>query len=311
MTWAKLDDGILDNPKVARTGVLGFALYAAGLVYACRNLTDGFIPWGTARRLVPTQWTDDERRIWQVGAASGAHGLDEDEAIEHAIGRLTAVGLWSQVTGGYEIHDFLDWNRSREHVLAERTRALAARHRGAEAVKRDGAGRFTTGHEPAGDTVDDRSRIRSRIRSRTATRGSRSDLDLALGTSQTSLDRRFASEEGGDRGKPRDPAFVALCAAEGSDPEALTRRARRTVGVALAEIREVMADVDAAEIGRRARIYRARYRDAELTASALAKHWPRLGTEPASAGQDYAPLTLQAREAEWERIEREREEELA
>lgn len=130
MVWSKLDDGILDNPKVARVGPLGFAYYAAGLVYANRNLTDGFIPFNIAPRLLPTRWltpTDDtdKEKVWEIAITSGMAGFDTDEAVAEIITVLVINGLWDPVEGGYEIHDFLDHNPPRETVLAEREKAKA------------------------------------------------------------------------------------------------------------------------------------------------------------------------------------------
>lgn len=44
MTWAKLDDAILDNEKIAKAGLVGFAFHVAAITWCARNLTDGFVP---------------------------------------------------------------------------------------------------------------------------------------------------------------------------------------------------------------------------------------------------------------------------
>jgi hypothetical protein len=49
--------------------------------------------------------------------------------------KLVEVGLWNRVPGGYSIHQFSFWNRSKEQVEAEResTRLRVAKHRNASA----------------------------------------------------------------------------------------------------------------------------------------------------------------------------------
>lgn len=78
--------------------------------------------------------------------------------------------------------------------------------------------------------------------------------------------------------RKRDELFDCLAKAEGSDPLQLTKRAARTVAVALAEIRKASPAVTAEEIARRAERYRrVMPQGSTMTASALAKHWARCG----------------------------------
>lgn len=131
MTWAGFDDAILDNPKVARVGPIGFALYAASIIYCARNLTDGEIPHGTARRLLATQWTelgDDGQSLrYSMAATCGARGMAGDELIDHIIGLLLTAGLYDTSAYSYWVHDYLEWNPSREQVLAKREALSATR----------------------------------------------------------------------------------------------------------------------------------------------------------------------------------------
>jgi hypothetical protein len=133
LTWTKLDDGILDHPKIAQVGLMGYAWFTAGLVYSNRNLTDGFIPYGVARKLFPLINTDSELRVWSAGMTCGMMGYDGEEAIEQVIGWLTGAGLWDEVPGGYTVHDFLDWNPSRTDVLSLREKRTEAGKRGGKA----------------------------------------------------------------------------------------------------------------------------------------------------------------------------------
>lgn len=101
MTWIKLDDQFPDHPKVAQAGALAELLYVNALAYASRYLTDGFIPHAIVAKLV----------VWDFEGAPSNYDLAE---------RLVAAGLWELVEGGYRIHDYLDYNPSREQVFAER-----------------------------------------------------------------------------------------------------------------------------------------------------------------------------------------------
>jgi hypothetical protein len=105
--WVKLDDHFPEHPKVIAAGPLAAWLYVAGLCYANRLLTDGFIP----REVVP-------RLVAQAGT--------KYETPEYLATRLCAVGLWTEETTaagfqGYRIHDYTTYQRSRERVLTDRT----------------------------------------------------------------------------------------------------------------------------------------------------------------------------------------------
>lgn len=130
MTWLKIDDGILENDKVAAAGPIGFALCAAGIVYSGRNLTDGFIPYGHARRLLATSWTENTEngkvKVYKLAATCGMSGIDGEKLIEQIIELLCVLNLWHEVDHGYEINDYLDYNPSRAEVEALRGARQAA-----------------------------------------------------------------------------------------------------------------------------------------------------------------------------------------
>ncbi len=78
----------------------------------------------------------------------------------------------------------------------------------------------------------------------------------------------------------RNPLFDALALSTGcQDLRQITRAQCRAIGVALADIREVMPEVTPEEISARASSYRSKHRDWPLTAPALAKHWSEFGGE--------------------------------
>lgn len=98
MTWVKLDDHFADHPKVMALGrdrMAGLGLWVAAACYCARYLTDGFVPTQAARNF----------------------GSDR------ILGRLVEVGLVTPCEGGYRLHDWLEYNPSREKVMAERAAA--------------------------------------------------------------------------------------------------------------------------------------------------------------------------------------------
>ena len=90
--WVRLDDRFTDNAKIARLSDKAFRVYVHALCYSAGALTDGLVPWSKAK-----SW-----------------------ASVKTIGEMTAAGLWDEVKLGYQIHDYLDYQLSREQVDAKR-----------------------------------------------------------------------------------------------------------------------------------------------------------------------------------------------
>ena len=103
MAWVKLDVDFAWHPKILRAGPLGMAMQVAALCYCNKYLTDGFIP----HEVVPTLLNLDLCKEYKVSC-------------EDIVQTLVVVGIWEQVKGGYIIHDYLDYQPSREEVLKQR-----------------------------------------------------------------------------------------------------------------------------------------------------------------------------------------------
>jgi hypothetical protein len=101
--WTKLDDGFGDHPKLAALSSDAFRLHVRSMCYAGRYLTDGKVP--------------------TAFVASAPKSLVEE---------LVSGGLWEVVSGGWMIHDYLDFNPTREKVLAERAAVAARKERHVE-----------------------------------------------------------------------------------------------------------------------------------------------------------------------------------
>lgn len=107
--WVKLDDHFAQHPKVAAAGPLAMAMQVAGLSYCNRELTDGFIPRSVARTLIDC---DPEAGITVT--------------CQWIIDRLMSFEMWEAVEGGYRIHDYHDYQPTKEEALALREKRAEA-----------------------------------------------------------------------------------------------------------------------------------------------------------------------------------------
>ena len=108
MAWVKVDDGFPDHPKVLVLTLAAQGLWLAGLCYANRHRTDGQLPSGFLRR---------------VG----------DDSAWTAAEELVAVGLWHETAAGWEIHDYADYQSTKEQIEAVAAKRAEAGKRGGQA----------------------------------------------------------------------------------------------------------------------------------------------------------------------------------
>lgn len=131
MTWVKLDDHFDENPKIAQVGPLGLALWVTGLAYCNRNLTDGFIPTAIALRMLSLEYDDPDERPTTI-LLGGVRDRGDDGQIGcvpegyTVSNQLVKAGLWEDVPGGFQIHDFAHYQPTRAQVEAERAQKVAA-----------------------------------------------------------------------------------------------------------------------------------------------------------------------------------------
>ncbi len=105
MTWVRVDDRLPFHPKFLRLGAdrrACLAVWMEAMCYAGSYLTDGYIPDGA----LPD--------------------------IEYEAARLVEVGLWERTEDGWRIHDYLDYQTSREYVEDLREKRAAAGRRGGQ-----------------------------------------------------------------------------------------------------------------------------------------------------------------------------------
>jgi hypothetical protein len=114
MPYLNLDDNFADHPKVDALTDGAFRLHVAGLLYCAKNLTDGFI---------------DERRVSRLTRTYKPAYLAE----------LVDAAMWLRVLGGYDLHDYLDWNKGKAwwDEKREKDAKRKAEWRAAHAAKND------------------------------------------------------------------------------------------------------------------------------------------------------------------------------
>ncbi len=96
MSWLRLDDQIAHHPKTTRAGLSSW-LWVCCIAYSQKFLSDGFIP--------------------EAAISSIAGGIDRPKI---HISKLVKSGLLDRAQGGYQVHDYLDFNESAEHVREKR-----------------------------------------------------------------------------------------------------------------------------------------------------------------------------------------------
>lgn len=91
VAWMKVETSVARNRKFVMAGPAPSWLWICGLAYAQEGLTDGFIPRETLLYL----------------------GVRNARQLAH---NLVATGLWDEVNGGWQIHDYLAYNKPASDV---------------------------------------------------------------------------------------------------------------------------------------------------------------------------------------------------
>ncbi|MFE9372291.1 hypothetical protein ACFYM2_21325 [Streptomyces sp. NPDC006711] len=102
MPWVRLDDRFPSHRKVALLSDRAFRLYISALCWSSENLTEGKIL---------------DRELSVVSRVRG---------LKASARELEEAQLWDRVDGGWQIHDFLEYNPDRAKIKADR-QANAAR----------------------------------------------------------------------------------------------------------------------------------------------------------------------------------------
>jgi hypothetical protein len=106
LPWFRLDDSFHSHPKVIAAGNEAIGLYVRCGTHAAEHLTDGAVSQS-------------------VALSYGSRALADT---------LVRCGLWHRARGGWLIHDYLDYNPSREAVEKERKASAERQRRRREAM---------------------------------------------------------------------------------------------------------------------------------------------------------------------------------
>ena len=109
MSWANLDDGFADHPKVIDLPDAAFRLHVCAMCWCSRRLTDGLVR---------------SRELRILGAM--LEGCPDDRRLHELAQNLVDARLWDPCEEGWRLHDWLKHNESAKKV-AERREAAKQR----------------------------------------------------------------------------------------------------------------------------------------------------------------------------------------
>jgi hypothetical protein len=233
MTWLRLEDTFPEHPKIVGLSDRSFRLLVTILAYAARNSSDGLVP----RRFILG---------WLSVHSPRGHRHEPTRELHRA--GLVEI----RDNGDLLIHDFLDYNPSKQDVQARR-QATAERVQKWREARRNGVTPSVTA--TTGNAVSN------------APPGP-SHPDPSLST--TLRDSRRAAN-----GQPRkpDPVWDGLTEWLSREPE--TRSERGAWNKAAKEMREIGV-TDSASVVARGKAYERKYPGVVPTPNGLVKHWSEL-----------------------------------
>lgn len=106
MPFGRIHEEAAGDGKLLALSDAAWRMWGMGLVYCQKNLTDGFIP---------------THAIESFGVRSPNKARIADELCSAQVPDKAPV--WSRIAGGFQIHDYLDWNDSKAEILKMRADA--------------------------------------------------------------------------------------------------------------------------------------------------------------------------------------------
>lgn len=114
-SWVKQHTDRLEHPKLLQVGPLAEHLDDRAIMWSNREMTDGFVPTAKVRTLVD----------WHGIFAADAKGKPKAVDPMALAAELVDAERWHAVDGGFEIHDYLEHQRSKEQILKDRAEGAA------------------------------------------------------------------------------------------------------------------------------------------------------------------------------------------
>jgi hypothetical protein len=226
MPWTRLDDGFHQHPKILALSDSAHRLFVDTLNWAVANLTDGHVPTHLPNICLP-------------------HGTDRTR--KAAIAELVGSGLWTQNGVGWVIHDFGDYQETKEEVRARREK-WANRKRSTKVSAEE------SHPEPpvATPAVSKREPVRTRVPIPIP------NAEATASTEREALFKAFFEFWTGRKYKPGQKM-----------PEIERGRLNKAVSEA------VGAGITEVEVRARGKVYKEKWRDLEVSPQALLANWSK------------------------------------
>lgn len=144
MPWVRFDDDFPDHWKIEPLSDGAYRLHTTAIFRSSKWLTDGYLPKNRLDLVAP-------RRMKRPGKY---------------VSELEGAGLWEPTDDGWQLHDFLDYQPSKEQVTAERKKTAERQKRWRErhaetrddGVSNDDSNGVTNGGSNAAPTRPDPTR---------------------------------------------------------------------------------------------------------------------------------------------------------
>ena len=101
--WMKTDVLYFNHPKVIQLPPVAQLLYLRSVAYSKLHLTDGYLSLAAVRSI-------------SYDLAASVQSADPHATIEEWLVKMVSVGLFDRQEDGIAIHDFLEWNSSKQEV---------------------------------------------------------------------------------------------------------------------------------------------------------------------------------------------------
>lgn len=103
MPFGRLHEEAAGDSKLLAISDAAWRMWGMGLIYCQKNLTDGYIPAGAIF-------------VWGIRAKQ-PHRIAEELCTPQVAGK---AALWERAADGYQVHDYLQWNDSKDDILKGR-----------------------------------------------------------------------------------------------------------------------------------------------------------------------------------------------
>lgn len=221
MAFGRLHEEAAGDGKLLALSDAAFRMWACGLIYCQKNLTDGYIPEHAIAAFgvrgfdggkfhdtyIETFAGLSTRAKVELGARLRRLNTSADD-IADELCRAQLPGrapVWERVAGGYRVHDYLDWNDSRAEILKMRAQSRERMRRRRGEQPREQIGEHGAEHPTEHPTEHTGEPV---------VRGS-SSTDLQESGSSNSTDgrpeRRLNAGAAGPGASPRDHLRHAYC----------------------------------------------------------------------------------------------------